>query len=321
MANTSSRTLRLLSLLQAHRHWRGPELAERLGVSDRTLRRDVDRLRELGYLVDATPGADGGYQLRAGAALPPLVVDDDEAIALAVAMHGAADGAIPGIEDAAVRALGKVVQVMPPRLRRRVDALRAATVPVTWGQAGAGPAVDTGVLIAVAHACRDAERLRFAYTAREGEPGDRHVEPHKLVRSGRRWYLAAYDLDRADWRSFRLDRLREPRATGARFAPRTPPGGDAAEYVKASISGLRDPHDVEAEVVAPADAVRARIGRWATVTEAGTDRCRVQMTADQLEWPAMALGSLGAEFTVLGPPELRAYLRDWSERFARATSS
>lgn len=319
MANTSSRTLRLLSLLQAHRHWRGPELADRLGVSDRTLRRDIDRLRELGYVVDATPGAEGGYQLRAGSDLPPLVVDDDEAIALAVAMQAAAEGAIPGIEEASVRALGKVVQVMPPRLRRRVDALRSATVPLTWGQAGAGPRVDTGALVVVAQACRDGERLRFGYTAREGEPAERHVEPHRLVRVGRRWYLAAYDLDRADWRSFRLDRLREPRGTGARFAARTPPGGDAAEYVRSSIVGVREVHEVTVEVELPAEVVRARIGRWATVSEAGPGRCRVDMTADQLEWPAMAVGSLGGEFTVLGPPEFRAYIRDWAGRFTRAS--
>ncbi|MBA3744968.1 YafY family protein [Sporichthya sp.] len=320
MANTSSRTLRLLSLLQAHRHWRGSDLAERLSVSERTLRRDVDRLRELGYDVDATPGVDGGYQLRAGTALPPLVVDDEEAVALAVGMQAATDGAIPGIEEASVRALGKVVQVMPPRLRRRVDALRAMTVPATWGSSGGGPVVNTEALVAVAQACRDSERLRFDYTARAGEVTSRHVEPHRLVRLGRRWYLAAWDLDRTDWRSFRLDRLREPRSTGARFAPRTPPGGDAAEYVKSSIVGLRDPHQVVVDVRAPAEAVRARIGRWATVTETGPERCRVEMAADQLEWPAMALGSLGAEFTVVEPAEFHAYLRDWSQRFARATA-
>ncbi|HUR72648.1 MAG TPA: YafY family protein [Sporichthya sp.] len=320
MANTSSRTLRLLSLLQAHRHWRGSELADRLGVSERTLRRDVDRLRELGYDVDATPGVDGGYQLRAGTALPPLTVDDEEAVALAVGMQAATDGAVPGLEEASVRALGKVVQVMPPRLRRRVDTLQAMTVPARWGESPSGPAVDTGALVAVAQACRDGERLRFDYTAPEGEATSRHVEPHRLVRLGRRWYLAAWDLERADWRSFRLDRLREPRSTGARFAPRTPPGGDAAEYVKSSIVGLRDPHQIVAEVIASADAVQARIGRWATVTGTGEDRCRVEMTADQLEWPAMALGSLGAEFSVLEPVELRSYLRDWSERFARATA-
>lgn len=320
MANTSSRTLRLLSLLQAHRHWRGSDLADRLGVSERTLRRDVDRLRDLGYDVDATPGVDGGYQLRAGSALPPLTVDDEEAVALAVGMQAATDGAVPGLEEASVRALGKVVQVLPPRLRRRVEALRAMTVPGSWGAGPAGPAVDTEALVAVAQACRDGERLRFDYTAREGEASARHVEPHRLVRLGRRWYLAAWDLDRADWRSFRLDRLREPRATGAHFAPRVPPGGDAAEYVKSAIVGLQNPHHVVVEVAAAAEVVRARIGRWSTVTALDAERCRVDMTADQLEWPAMALGSLGAEFRVLEPEELGVYLLDWSQRFARATA-
>src|SRR5450631_1270105 len=167
MADTSSRTLRLLSLLQSHRYWPGSELADRLGVSPRTVRRDIDRLRELGYPVRATRGVDGGYQLAAGAALPPLVVEDDEAVALAVGMQTVTQGAVAGIEEAAVRALTKVVQVMPPRLRHRVDALRAVTVPARWGPTG--PAVDPAVLIALAQACRDTERLEFAYTARGGE--------------------------------------------------------------------------------------------------------------------------------------------------------
>src|SRR3712207_1880444 len=161
MANTSSRTLRLLSLLQTHRYWPGAELAERLGVSVRTLRRDIDRLRELGYPVEASRGVDGGYQLAAGAALPPLLLDDDEAVALAVGLQAAAQGGVAGIAESSVRALAKVVQVMPPRLRRRVDALRAMTVPVEWGSGGAGPTVDPGVLTTVALACRDGERLEF----------------------------------------------------------------------------------------------------------------------------------------------------------------
>ena len=319
MANTSSRTLRLLSLLQTHRHWPGPELADRLGVSPRTLRRDVDRLRELGYPVEASPGADGGYRLTAGAALPPLVLDDDEAVAIAVGMQAAAHGAVPGIEESAVRALTKVVQVMPPRLRRRVDAVQAVTVRGVWGEARPGPVVDPAVLIAAAQACRDGERLRFAYTGADGTSAARHVEPHRLVPLGRRWYLVAYDLDRHDWRSFRLDRIADPRGTAARFAARELPGGDAAEFVKAGISRLRTEYRVEAAVQAPAATVHARIGRWATVTATGAGTCRVALTADALEWPAMALGGLGAEFTVLGPPEFAAFLRDWSGRFARAT--
>jgi len=223
MANTSSRTLRLLSLLQARRYWPGTELAGRLGVSARTLRRDIDRLRELGYPVEAQRGVEGGYQLAAGAALPPLVVDDEEAVALAVGLQAAAQGSAEGIAEASVRALAKVVQVMPGRLRRRVEALTAMTVPGSWGSdwgGGARPALDPGALTTIALACRDAERMRFGYVAASGAQTARHVEPHRLVSLGRRWYLVGYDLDRQDWRSFRLDRLTEPRGTGARFRPR-----------------------------------------------------------------------------------------------------
>jgi predicted DNA-binding transcriptional regulator YafY len=316
MANTSSRTLRLLSLLQTHRHWPGPELASRLGVSPRTLRRDVDRLRELGYPVDASRGVEGGYQLAAGAALPPLVVDDDEAVALAVGMQAVAQGAVAGIEEAGVRALTKVVQVMPPRLRRRVDALRAVTVPAAWN---AGPPLDPDVLIAVAQACRDDERLEFGYTARGGEPADRLVEPHRLVPLGRRWYLVAYDLHRHDWRSFRLDRLCAPRRTGARFRPRTLPAEDAAAFVRAGLAARQsEPFAVEVLVRTSAGDVREHVGRWAQVEEVDGDACLLRMTVDDLAWPAMALGSLGAEFEVRSPPELTALLADWATRFARA---
>jgi predicted DNA-binding transcriptional regulator YafY len=186
MANTSSRTLRLLSLLQTHRYWPGAELADRLGVSVRTLRRDVDRLRELGYPVEANRGVDGGYQLAAGAAMPPLVLDDEEAVALAVGLQAAANGGVAGVAEASVRALAKVVPVMPPRLRRRVEALRMATVPATF--ADGGPAVDPGTLTAVAQACRDAERLEFGYAAADGTRTDRLAEPFRLVPLGRRWY-------------------------------------------------------------------------------------------------------------------------------------
>ena len=198
MAATSSRTLRLLSLLQSRRHWAGEELARRLGVSVRTLRRDVDRLRELGYPVEAQRGVAGGYALAPGAALPPLVLDDDEAVALAVGLQAAAADEVAGMAETSVRALAKVVQVMPARLRRRVDALRAMTVPGAWGAPPAGGGVDPGVLTTVALACRDSERITFAYTAADGNRTDRSVEPFRLVSLGRRWYLVAYDLDRGD---------------------------------------------------------------------------------------------------------------------------
>jgi predicted DNA-binding transcriptional regulator YafY len=321
VANTSSRTLRLLSLLQTHRHWPGEELAGRLEVSVRTLRRDIDRLRELGYPVEASRGVDGGYQLAAGAVLPPLVVDDDEAVAIAVGMQAAAQGAVAGIGEPAVRALTKVVQVMPPRLRRRVDALRAVTEPVSWGTSAA-PALDPAALIAVAQACRDTERLEFAYTARGGDPTERHVEPHRLVPVGRRWYLVAYDLGRHDWRSFRVDRLTGPRITGVRFRPRTLPAADAAEFVRAGLqSSPASSYAVEVRVQAPVAVVQGRIGRWATAEPLDAEHCLLRMTADSLDWPAMALGSIGAEFEVLAPPELVEYVREWGARFGRATAT
>jgi predicted DNA-binding transcriptional regulator YafY len=316
MANTSSRTLRLLSLLQTHRYWPGPELADRLGVSVRTLRRDVDRLRELGYPVEAQRGVDGGYQLAAGAAMPPLVLDDEEAVALAVGLQAAAQSGVAGVAEASVRALAKVVPVMPPRLRRRVEALRTATVPATWGDGG--PAVDPGVLTAVAQACRDAERLEFGHTAPGGARTARLVEPFRLVPLGRRWYLVAYDLHRHDWRSFRLDRVDAPCPTGVRFRPRELPADDAATFVRSRLRNLPTSYEVELLVEAPADAVRTRIGRWVRVEDAGEGRCRVRMHTDSLDWAALTVGTTEAECTVVSPPELREHLRTWGARFARA---
>jgi predicted DNA-binding transcriptional regulator YafY len=317
MANTSTRTLRLLSLLQTRRYWPGSELAGRLGVSPRTLRRDVDRLRELGYPVEAQRGVDGGYQLAPGAALPPLVVDDDEAVALAVGLQAAAQGSVEGIAESSVRALAKVVQVMPGRLRHRVEALSAMTVPGAW-DSGQRVALDPAALTTIALACRDAERIRFGYTAASGTQSRRHVEPHRLVSLGRRWYLVGYDLDRQDWRSFRLDRLTEPSGSGTRFRPRELPAEDAAAFVRAGISSAWAVYEVEAVVEAPAEQVRQRIGRWMTAEAEGRDRCRVRMSTDQLEWPLMGLGTVGAEFMVVGPVELVEKAREWGGRFTRA---
>jgi predicted DNA-binding transcriptional regulator YafY len=315
MANTSSRTLRLLSLLQTHRYWSGAELAERFGVSARTVRRDVDRLRELGYPVEADRGVDGGYQLAAGAALPPLAVDDDEAVALAIGLRAAAQGAVAGIEDSSIRALAKIAQIMPPRLRRRVDALSAVTVPAVWGSR---IAVDAGVLTTVAQACRNEERMRFSYTARGAETTERHVEPLKLVSLGRRWYLVAFDVVRDDWRSFRVDRLADPSSTGIRFHPRELPAEDAATFVRAGIESMPAAHAVEVLIHASAATVRTALGRWATVEEAADDRCVLRMTVDSLDWPALALGAVRAEFEVLSPPELVEHIREWGARFTRA---
>ena len=239
VANTSSRMLRLLSLLQARRHWAGPDLADRLGVSLRTLRRDIERLRDLGYPVDAQRGVDGGYQLAPGAALPPLVLDDEEAVALAVGLLGVAQSPVEGVAEASVRALGKIVQVMPNRLRRQVDALRSATESGTW--APPVESVDAGTLTTVAQACRDAELLAFAYVAADQERTGRRVEPHRLVTLGRKWYLVAYDLSRRDWRTFRLDRLTDTRTTGVRFERRALPADDATALFATGSLRRRDP--------------------------------------------------------------------------------
>jgi predicted DNA-binding transcriptional regulator YafY len=323
MANTSTRMLKLLSLLQTHRFWPGTELAERLAISPRTLRRDVDRLRELGYPVQAQRGADGGYQLAAGAALPPLVVDDEEAVALAVGLQLAAQGTIEGIAETSVRALAKVLRVMPPRLRRRIEAVTAMTVPATWGS-DPQDTVDPEVLTVITLACRDSERIRFSYAAASAQPGseqtDRLVEPHRVVMLGRRWYLAGYDLGRHAWRTFRLDRVSGPEVTGARFLPRQLPAADAAAFVRNSIATASASYDIDVEFGAPAAVVRERLGRWVRVSELDDARCRGHWSADTLDWPAFALGTAGVGFRVIAPPELRDVLRDWSDRFARALS-
>jgi predicted DNA-binding transcriptional regulator YafY len=339
MANTSSRTLRLLSLLENHRFWPGAELAGRLGVSPRTLRRDVDRLRELGYPVTAHPGVDGGYQLAPGAVLPPLVVDDEEAVALAVGLRLATAGAATRgtaatqntaaqdaadrgtIAEAAARALAKVTQVMPARLRRRVEAVAAMTESATWERPGQAIAIDPDVLAGAALACRDTERLRFAYTAASGARTERHVEPHRLVALDRRWYLVAYDLTRNDWRSFRLDRVTgAPQPTGARFRPRPLPAADAAEFVRRNITAVPGTWEVKVIIEAPAAVIRDRIGRWATIEGRGPERCLVTMTpGDNLDWPVIALGVAGAAFQVLSPPELTERIAEWGTRFTQAT--
>jgi predicted DNA-binding transcriptional regulator YafY len=311
--------LQLLSLLQTHRHWRGPELAERLEVSERTLRRDVERLRELGYLIDASPGVDGGYRLLPGAALPPLVLDDEEAVALAVGLQSAVQaGTVLGIEESSVRALTKVVQVMPPRLRHQVDAIASMTVPAVWGEIAKG--VDPGTLVEVAQACRDAERLHFDYADRDAYRSERRVEPYRLVLLGRRWYLIAWDLDRQDWRSFRLDRLSAPRSTGAQFAPRELPFEDAATFLRMGIEAVARQLQVEAIVDIKAEEVRQRLGAWASVEELHDGRCRVRMASDAPEWPTVALCTLGVPFEIVGPPEMVEFVRSCAERLRSATA-
>jgi predicted DNA-binding transcriptional regulator YafY len=317
MADTGARTLALLSLLESRRYWPGTELADRLGVSPRTLRRDVERLRELGYPVEAARGVGGGYQLAAGAALPPLVLDDEEAVALVVGLHTATDSSVAGVAESSVRALAKTLALMPPRLRHRADALRVATVPGSWRTGGA--AVTPETLDVLAGACRDAVRVSFAYTARDGAATERYVEPYRLVVLSRRWYLLAFDIDRADWRNFRVDRIEHARATVGRFDARDVPD-DPVAFVRGSIERMSHQYVAVVDVDADAADVERAIGRWSTVDPVDVGRCRVRMTTDDLEWPVLALAQLDADFVVREPPELAERIRSVGRRFARASA-
>jgi len=301
MVQTSARLLALLSLLQQRREWSGPELAGRLEVGPRTIRRDVEKLRDLGYPIEAAPGIAGGYRLAAGAQMPPLLYDA-EAIAVAVGLRSAASGSIAGIEEYSVRALAKLEQILPTRLRDRVRALSDATSTFRVD----GPQIDADELALIAGACRDGIRLHFSYTAKDGEATSREVEPSAIVHTGWRWYLIAYDLGRDDWRTFRVDRIADRPHTGARGTRREVPGGDAAAFVKQSIRGGEgDVARGRIRLRAPAEVVGTRVpARYATVAPDGPDACVVtttgRWTRDFLVWMAM----MDAELTVLEPPEL-----------------
>ena len=314
MTETSGRLLKLLSLLQTRRDWPGSELAERLGVSGRTIRRDIDRLRELGYPVDAVTGPAGGYRLEAGTAMPPLLLDDDEAVAIAVGLRTAAGASVSGIEETSIRALVKLEQVLPSHLRRRVNALGSvlATLPAS------GPLVDPEALTAIAGACRDRERLRFAYRSREDEESRRHVEPHSLVNLGRRWYLVAWDCEREAWRTFRVDRLERPSPAGSRFTPRTLPGRDPAAFVASNLKMAPSRYQARVTVRAPAAELQQRRYLWGTVEPRGEDTCEYVTSDDSLDWLAMRIGMLGYEFEVHEPPELVACFEQLAARFSRA---
>ena len=317
MLETSARLLRLLSLLQTPREWTGAELGERLGVSPRTVRNDVDKLRELGYPVLATRGAAGGYRLGAGAAMPPLLLDDEEAVAVAVGLRTATTGAIAGIEEASLRALAKLEQVLPSRLRTRVGGLRSIITPVPF--ASAGPVVDPDVLTAVAAACRARERLRFGYLSHEGSVSDREAEPYQLVNWGRRWYLVAFDVGRGDWRTFRVDRITPRTPGGGRFTPRPLPAADLAGWVARRVATGAWRYRARVTVFAPAAAVSERIGPYAgTVTAAGDQTCVLDTGSDSLATIAVYLGFLGWDFLVDSPPELAAEVRALAERYQRA---
>jgi predicted DNA-binding transcriptional regulator YafY len=318
MTETSGRLLQLLSLLQARRDWPGAELAERLGVSGRTIRRDVERLRELGYPVDSLTGPAGGYRLRAGTAIPPLLLDDDEAIAIAVGLRTAARASVAGIEENAVRALVKLEQVLPAPLRRRVQALGSAMI----APAADGPMVDPQHLTAIAAACRDSECLRFAYRSRDGADTRREVEPHALVNFGRRWYLVAWDRRREDWRSFRVDRLARPASTGVRFSARELPAKDAAAFVNQSIVGAPNRFEARVTLRASADEISGRVpAHWGTIKPIDAHSCEYRTGDDDLWWLALRVAMLPVDFEVHEPPELIEHLRTLTSRLERATPS
>jgi predicted DNA-binding transcriptional regulator YafY len=317
MLETSARLLRLLSLLQTHRDWSGADLAERLGVTPRTVRRDVDKLRELGYPVNASPGTGGGYQLGAGAQLPPLLLDDEEAVAVAVGLRTAAGNGVEGIGEASVRALAKLEQVLPTRLRRRVNALNTFTVPLLRGP-GASTA-DPGVLTELAGACRDSERLRFEYRDHSGSVSRRIVEPHRLVCTERRWYLVAWDLDRADWRTFRADRITPTPPHGPRSVPRDAPADDLAAYVSKGISTTAYATQALIRLKAGIERAAERISPTSGVLEAdGADRCLLRTGAANLDVLVIHVMLLGIDFEVVEPPELKDAITAARDRLSRA---
>jgi predicted DNA-binding transcriptional regulator YafY len=318
MLETSARLLRLLALLQARRDWTSTELAARLKVTTRTVRSDVGRLRELGYPVEARPGVAGGYRLGAGAALPPLLLDDEEAVAIAIGLRTAAGGSVAGIEETSVRALAKLQQVLPARLRRRVSALHTHALPVP----SSGPRVDPDLLTAIAAACRDHERLRFEYTAHSGTVSRREAEPYRLVNDRRRWYLVAWDVDREDWRTFRADRITLRTPGGPRFTPRPlPPDPEIAAQVARGAAQATWQYRARVIVHASAAHVRARLPIPVEVEPLDADRCAFEPGSDHPEMLALYLGLLGADFEIVDSPDLVTALRTLTARYQRAIAA
>lgn len=319
MAETTSRTLALLNLLQTHRQWAGPDLAERLGVTERTLRRDIERLRDLGYRVDATRGAAGGYRLEAGSQLPPLLLTDDEAVAMAIGLRvTASQGLIDG-EQTSLAALATFEQVLPAALRARVAAL---TTVVEAANPGSAP-VASDLLGRLALACRDRERLRFAYIAADGTETARVVEPHSLVAARRRWFLVCWDRDRDDWRTFRVDRIADIFATRVHFDERELPARDAAAFVEAAIAGLRDQQVGAVILHLSLKDLRERFGEYGDhATAIGPDRVSWPISGETLE--AM-LGSLAwvpadVQYEVVGSREFLEFASTTAARILHAAT-
>ncbi|MFD8500811.1 helix-turn-helix transcriptional regulator [Amycolatopsis sp. NPDC059657] len=313
MLETSARLLRLLSLLETRRDWTGPQLADRLEVTTRTIRNDIERLRSLGYPVEAAPGVTGGYRLGAGASLPPLLLDDDEAVAVAIGLRTAAGGTVAGMEETSVRALAKLERLLPSRLRHRVGVLTSTVVTLPRR----GPEVDPSVLVAIASACRDHERLRFDYRTHDREDSRRVTEPHRLVNNAGRWYLLAWDLTREDWRTFRVDRITPKLPAGPRFTPREMPDEQVGERVASGVAVATWRYQARVRVDAPA----AHVSAWlpvATVEAIDARTCVLTAGSDTPEMLAFHLGLLDADFHVdpAEAPELAAYLEKLAARCA-----
>ncbi len=312
--DTAGRLLRLLSLLLMRGDWSGAALAERLGVTTRTVRRDVDRLRELGYPVRASMGPIGGYRLGAGAALPPLLLDDEEAVAVVVGLRTGAVGAVAGIDEASLRALTKLEQVLPSRLRHRVNTLERAMVAIP---PRGGPAtVDATALTAISDAIRTSEVLGFDYVSHHETESRRALEPHRLVAWGSKWYLVGWDVDRTDWRIFRVDRIALRTPNGPRFTPRDPPDGDVGAYLRRKMGFDMWPHRCRVRLHAPAAQITGRVGGIVTPIDERT--CRLELASDSYDLVALVVGMLDVDFDVESPHELAGHFRKLSHRFADA---
>ncbi|MFC4128802.1 helix-turn-helix transcriptional regulator [Nocardia rhizosphaerae] len=313
MLATSARLLELLSLLQLGRDWTSSELADRLAVSSRTVRADIGKLRSLGYPVDARPGVAGGYRLAAGTAMPPLLLDDDEAVAVAIGLGAAATQQL-GVEETSLTALAKLEQVLPSRLRRRVEAVREATSVVPAAES----LVDLGVLGVAAAAIRGHERLRFRYVAHGGGTGARHTEPHRLVSWGQLWYLLAWDLDRDDWRIFRVDRMGPPTPTGARFRPHAIPEDRIVAYVVGRVSKAAWTYRARVLVRAPASEVAAKLAVPVDIEEVDESTCRIELGSNDPDRLALSMAHLGVEIEVIEGDELVAALDRLATRLRNA---
>ena len=316
MLKTAARLLRLLSLLEARRDWSGAELADRLGVTSRTVRKDVERLRDLGYTIEAKPGLAGGYRLGFGATLPPLLLDGDEAVAVVLGLRTAAGGAVAGIEETSVRALIKLERLLPSRLRRRVGALAATILTLE----GSGPLVDADTLTTIAAACRDNERLRFDYRSHDATASARHTEPHRLVNSARRWYLLAWDLDRHDWRTFRVDRIDLHPPTGHPFTPRHMPDEEITDRLERGLATATWRYRTRVTVQAPAADMAGRLPATIAVEPVDADTCVIDVGSDNAHMLALYLGMLDADFRIdhSTDPDLATHLLTLAARYTRA---